>query len=214
MSVAKSALKNDLVYFTNPLQTNIPFKPWCISHTFSAKLNKPFDPAVPLTRCSVIQVFGHFTKLTHIPLTLVDSFSASHKSGKTNGPPTRTDRVFGDTLSRVQPWDVLLREPQGCGRVTGSYTPHRDTERYKAKKRKIIWCERRTKIVWEHTENLRTSQLHVPSTPTLLIKLGDLASLYRDCFHQTAQAINRVAADMLFNKNVGVSFPIRTSKEV
>lgn len=115
---------------------------------------------------------GLGTELTHIPLTPVNSFSASHKSSKTNATPTHTDRVFGDTVSRVQPWDVLLWEPQGCGRVMGCYTPHRDTERYKVKKRKRIRFECRAKKnstrAKREPENIPAAS---PSHPPLLFSL-------------------------------------------
>lgn len=157
---------------------------------------------------------GLGTELTHIPLTLVNSFSASHKSSKTNAT---SDPHRQGVWRHGQPCPTV-RCP--AVRATGMWTGHgllHPTQRHgkiqsEEKKKNMVWVQNK-KIVREQRENLRTSQLQVPSTPTLVINLWGLASLYRDCFHQTAQAINQVAADMLFNKSVGAPFPIQTSKE-
>lgn len=145
-------------------------------------------------------------ELTHIPLTLVDSFSASHMSGKNK--PTQTGCL--ETRSAVSNREMSCWESHGDVDGSRAATPHtetwNDTKRTRKKiKKNTVWAPSK-EIVREHRENLRTSQLYVPSTPTLLINLWGLASLYRDCFHQTAQAIKRVAADMLFNKSVGAPF--------
>lgn len=93
----------------------------------------------------------------------------------------------------------------GSRAATPHTEPRKDTKRRKGKEYGLSVEQ---KIGRECRENLRTSQLQVPSTPTLLINLWAPASVYRDCFHQTAQAINRVAADMRFNKSLGAPFPI------
>lgn len=201
-----------MVYFTERLQNIIPFQTCCISHTLSSQVNKSFDQAVPLSRCSAMQVLVQHWLIFPWPY-LIHPQPPTSPIKQTVPRPTQTGCL--ETRSAVSNYEMSCCESHGD--VDGSWaaTPHTETRKdTKRRSEKEYGVSAEQKIVRVHRENLRTSQLQVPSTPTLLINLWGLASLYRDCFHQTARAINRVAADMLFNKSVGAPFPIQTSKEL